>query len=336
MQRCFEEYFRVLKPGRWMTVLFHNSKNAVWIAIQSALEKAGFVVADVRVFDKKQLTMKQQTTTGAVQKDLLISSYRPNGGLEQQFRVHAGSSEGVWDFVRQHLKHLPVFIETAAGAEVIGERQPFLLFDRMVAFHVQRGVGVPIGAAEFYSGLKQKFPERDGMYFLPDQVAEYDRRRLQVKALAQLALFVTDERSAIQWLRQELERQSQTYQQIQPKFLKELHQADHEQLPELQELLHQNFLEDERHRWYVPDPNKQADLEKLREKALLQEFDEYKTSKRLKVFRTEAVRAGFKSAWAARDYQTILSVAAKLPEDVLQEDQTILMYFDNSSMRVGG
>jgi hypothetical protein len=211
-----------------------------------------------------------------------------------------------------------------------------LLFDRMVAFHVQRGVGVPIGAAEFYSGLKQKFPERDGMYFLPDQVAEYDRRRLQVKALAQLALFVTDERSAIQWLRQELERQSQTYQQIQPKFLKELHQADHEQLPELQELLHQNFLEDERHRWYVPDPNKQADLEKLREKALLQEFDEYKTSKRLKVFRTEAVRAGFKSAWAARDYQTILSVAAKLPEDVLQEDQTILMYFDNSSMRVGG
>jgi hypothetical protein len=153
-----------------------------------------------------------------------------------------------------------------------------------------------------------------------------------------LALFVNDERSAIQWLRQELERQPQTYQQIQPKFLKELHQADHEQLPELQELLDQNFLEDERHRWYVPDPNKQLDLEKLREKALLQEFGEYKTSKhkRLKVFRTEAVRAGFKSAWAAREYQTILSVASKLPEDVLQEDPTILMYFDNASMRVDG
>ena len=28
-------------------------------------------------------------------------------------------------------------------------------------------------------------------------------------------------------------------------------------------------------RWYVPDPNKQADLEKLREKALLREFNGY-------------------------------------------------------------
>ena len=26
MTRCFQEYYRVLKPGRWMTVEFHNSK----------------------------------------------------------------------------------------------------------------------------------------------------------------------------------------------------------------------------------------------------------------------------------------------------------------------
>ena len=37
MQRCFEEYHRVLKPGRWMTVVFHNSQNAVWNAIQEAI-----------------------------------------------------------------------------------------------------------------------------------------------------------------------------------------------------------------------------------------------------------------------------------------------------------
>jgi hypothetical protein len=78
------------------------------------------------------------------------------------------------------------------------------------------------------------------------------------------------------------------------------------------------------------------DLEKLREKALLKEFEDYKASKdkRLKVFRTEAVRAGFRSAWASRDYHTIVSVAERLPDAVLQEDQTILMYFDNASMRV--
>ena len=28
MQRCFEEYNRALTPGRWITVVFHNSRNA--------------------------------------------------------------------------------------------------------------------------------------------------------------------------------------------------------------------------------------------------------------------------------------------------------------------
>jgi hypothetical protein len=38
----------VLKPGHWMTVEFHNSKNSVWNAIQEALQHAGFVIADIR------------------------------------------------------------------------------------------------------------------------------------------------------------------------------------------------------------------------------------------------------------------------------------------------
>jgi hypothetical protein len=42
MQRCFEEYHRVLKPGRWMTMVFHNSRNSVWNAIQEAMLAAGF------------------------------------------------------------------------------------------------------------------------------------------------------------------------------------------------------------------------------------------------------------------------------------------------------
>jgi predicted RNA-binding Zn-ribbon protein involved in translation (DUF1610 family) len=40
MTRCFQEYYRVLKPGRWMTVEFHNSKNSIWNAIQEALQHA--------------------------------------------------------------------------------------------------------------------------------------------------------------------------------------------------------------------------------------------------------------------------------------------------------
>jgi hypothetical protein len=91
-------------------------------------------------------------------------------------------------------------------------------------------------------------------------------------------------------------------------------------------------------RWYVPDPNKAGDLEKLRERSLLKEFEDYRASsqKRLKVFRLEAVRAGFKKAWQERDYATIIAVARKVPENVLQEDPKLLMWYDQAVTRIGG
>jgi len=92
-----------------------------------------------------------------------------------------------------------------------------------------------------------------------------------------------------------------------------------------------------RDRWYVPDPNKAGDLEKLRERTLLREFEDYRESKqkRLKVFRLEAVRAGFKKAWQERDYGTIITVAGKIPDDVLQEDPKLLMWYDQALTRTG-
>ena len=56
--------------------------------------------------------------------------------------------------------------------EKIQEREPYLLFDRMVAYHIMNGLSVPIDAPDFYKGLEERFVERDGMYFLRDQVNE--------------------------------------------------------------------------------------------------------------------------------------------------------------------
>ena len=80
MTKCFAEAFRVLKPGRWMTVEFSNTQAAVWNAIQTALQEAGFVVANVSALDKEQGSFKAVTTTTAVKQDLVISAYKPNGG----------------------------------------------------------------------------------------------------------------------------------------------------------------------------------------------------------------------------------------------------------------
>ncbi len=372
MEQRFEEYYRILKPGRWMTVEFSNTKASVWNAIQSALERSGFVVATVTSLDKKQHSFKAVTTPTAMRQDLIISAYKPNGGLEDRFRLEAGTDSGVWDFVRTHLRQLPVFLSRENKAEVITERQNFLLFDRMLAFHVRRSVSVPMSAGEFYSGLVQRFPEREGMYFLPEQVIEYDKKRMTVKEVAQLEIFVVDESSAIQWLKRQLLRKPRSFQDIHPQFLQEIAGwRKHEKLPELSEMLEQNFLcytgagdvpsqihaylstnfkelrnlpkdhaalrAKAKGRWYVPDPNKAADVEMRRTRALLREFDEYRQSpqKRLKLFRLEAVRAGFFKAYQDQDYGTIISVAEKIPEVVLQEDQKLMLWYDQALTRSG-
>jgi hypothetical protein len=188
---------------------------------------------------------------------------------------------------------------------------------------------------------------------------------------ASLSLFVHDEASAIDWLRKLLRDKPQTFQEIHPQFLKEIGGwSKNEKALELSTLLEQNFLRFDgrgevpsqihsylstnwpelrnrpkddpalvmkaRDRWYVPDPNKAGDLEKMREKSLLKEFENYRQSaKKLKVFRIEAVRSGFTRAWQERDYATIIAVAGKIPDDVLNEDPKLIMWYDQAVTRLG-
>jgi hypothetical protein len=86
----------------------------------------------------------------------------------------------------------------------------------------------------------------------------------------------------------------------------------------------------------VPDPNKAQDLEKKREKALLKEFEQYPqhSGRKLKEFRLEVLRAGFKDAWSRKDYQTIIKVAQKIPDEALQEDEKLLLWYDQALTRM--
>ncbi len=336
MLRAFQEYYRVLKPGRWITVEFSNTAAAVWNALQNAIGQAGFVVADVRDLHKQQGSILGYTTTTATRQDLAISAYKPDTPLEKVFELQAGTAHAVWKWVDNHLSQLRVVECHGDRIVTMAERQGYILYDRMVTFHVQRGIIVPLTSAEFHAGLREKLPERDGMYFLPDQVTEYDRKRLEVKEVEQLQLFVSDEKSAIQWVRRQLHEQPMTYQELQPLFLKERVWDKLEQSVELRTILEQNFVEDGKGKWHVPDPKNEAHLEQLRNRALLKEFQQYLDVKgKLKIVRTEALRAGFKDAWQRKDYTTIVQMAKRVPDAVIQEDQALLMYFDNASLMLG-
>lgn len=252
MTKCFSEFERILKPNRWMTVEFHNSKNAVWNSIQTSLNRAGFIIADVRTLNKNQGSFNQvKGASQAIKQDLVISAYKPKESFRKDFQLHAGSVDTAWDFVRQHLANIPVVVVKNDHIEVVAERQAYLLFDRMVAYHIMQGIPVPLDATDFYRGLDEKFLKRDNMYFLPDQVNEYDTARITTEVEnIQFEMFVTNEKSAISWLYQQLDEQfcgPQTYAELQPKFMQEVKAVDkYEQMPELATILEENFLQDEK------------------------------------------------------------------------------------------
>lgn len=373
MQACFTEYARVLKPGKWMTVVFSNSKAAVWNSIQVALQQAGFIVAEVTALDKKQGSFKQVTSANAVKQDLVVSCYKPNGGLEDRFEARGLTDDTAWDFIRTHLKNLAIVKKNKLGGlEIVAERDPRRLFDRMIAWFVRHNTPVPVSSAAFQAGLAERFPERDGMFFLPNQIDEYDKARMQVGNPPQRDLFVDDERTAIDWLTDFLKSKPSTYQEVHPEFTQKTGAGwrKHETKPELARLLDENFLkydgvgpvpsqvhaylssnwkelrnlekghpqltEKARNRWYVPDPNKQQDVEARREKALLREFDIYKAhkGKKLKEIRLEVMRVGFKAAWSVKDYRTIIEVSAKVPDEVWQEDERLMMLHSMAETRL--
>ena len=135
MTRCFSEFYRVLKNGKWMTVEFSNTSSAVWNCIQNSLTKAGFVIASVAALDKKQGSYKALMSTVAVKEDLVISCFKPS---EKLLRELGNDSHGgdTWDFIDEYLTHLPVHIVKGNATTTVIERSPKILYDRLITYYV--------------------------------------------------------------------------------------------------------------------------------------------------------------------------------------------------------
>jgi len=342
MAACFNEYFRVLQPGKWMTVEFSNTSAAVWNGIQTALQRAGFIIANVSALDKQQGSFKAVTTATAVKQDLVISCYKPSDEFENRFNSNQ-SDVAVWDFVAEQLNHLPIHIKQDKSTAAIVERSPKILFDRLISFYLMRGLSVPVDAKEFQEGLKQKFVERDGMFFASEQASEYDEKKAITDGFSKLELdldIIHTEQDALRWLRYRLREKSQTRAELYTSFKKANPVSRKGELIDMDKVLNENFIQEKDGKWRTPDTNEAKDREALRTKVLLKEFDGYVTSinqpraKKLKEVRVEALRAGFKKCWENKDFTTIVTIGDMIPQNILLEDEQLLMYYDIAKDRV--
>lgn len=340
MNDSLNEFYRILKPGKWLTMEFSNTSASVWNSIQNALQGVGFIVANIAALDKKQGSFKAVTTTTAVKQDLVITCYKPSDELTDKMEDYSKSADNVWDFIDEYLLHLPVHIERNNATTTVIERSPKILFDRLISYYVVKGLSIPLDASAFQLGLRERFIERDGMFFTAAQAAEYEEKKVKAPDFVPMGIIISDEANGIEWLKNELRDNPQTYQDLQPKWMKALNGVRKgDKLPGLDEILGENFIQNENGTWRMANINDDVDLEKLRTKALLKEFKLYlevasKPRGKLKDVRVEAVRAGFKQCYSDKNFADIVLVGDRIPQNLLTEDEILLQYYDIASSRV--
>ena len=152
---AFRENFRILKPGRYMTVVFHSAKGEVWNSLRRSILKAGFEIVDSSILAKQQTSFKQTTTTGAVMKDPIIAALKPIVNAAPIPVSGIGTPE---KFLRNRLG--------ALDADEVEERTFDFLFSRYVGSCLASGQDVLVDASEFKELLRGIAEQHDGRWFL--------------------------------------------------------------------------------------------------------------------------------------------------------------------------
>ena len=325
---CFKEFNRILKPNRWITIEFHNSNASIWKIIQNAIIKSGFIIAQVAVLDKVQGTIHQDAKLkGTVKNDLVINAYKPSEDFGKKFLQKSGLNLEL-EFIEMHLNKLPL--------EKNIERTQQMLYSKLLAQYIQNGFEVPnYDAPEFYDLLKRHFVDRGGYWFTFDQVDKFDKKlkfndNIENHDLSQSILGIYDEKTAIIWLSQFLSV-PKSYDEIFINFSKNL-LTSFDKIPELKVLLEENFIF-ENNKFKSPSDFERHQIEKLRNKRLLDEFDlivdaAKSSKKKIREVRKEALSAGLMKLYNEKDVDTIKLIGERIDPQIIESDEDIIAIID--------
>lgn len=309
MKESFAQMHRVLKPQRYLTMVFHNSQKAVWDVIQVGLKEAGFENVGINVLDKQQMSFKALTAEAAVGYDVLLTCYKPN-----KVTPRATSSWTNGDITPRRVEESLTALLSEIPLDEPDKRTAKYLFARLV--EPFRGT-VPMNIENVQALLDERFKRVDQSYYLWDQVPQTTEGWLVITA-------IRSEHELVEFLRQLL-AEPREWDEIHVEILKHLAQPNQIRR-EPREILEENFvLDDESGKWRLPNPDEAQSLAHAKERRLIQEFQsflrEWQENGRLpKLPAQPALKAGMKRLYAEHDYRTLIQLGEKIPESALDAE----------------
>ncbi|TEU16814.1 MAG: DNA methylase [Anaerolineales bacterium] len=241
MTISFREMYRVLKPGRWASVVFHNSDDHVWRAILDATEAAGFELAEINAFDKVQLSFKgirgQKGLERVTNKDIVLNLHKP-------WPAQVPTPNGRTHLVEAEQRVVETVADFLGANPPHGQRTLQHLWNH-VLYDLLRNGSVEVSMADVEAMLahhSQTFKLVDGRYYLRGEAV-----------MGGNVFDLRSDAGAIAWLTAVLSAEPQTTGELIPKWQQETARLGGVDPGRLDRLLEQNFWPDKRTgRWRVP------------------------------------------------------------------------------------
>lgn len=83
MQRSMSECYRVLKPGHWVSLCYHDTSEGTWQLVQDIMAEVGFIPGksgDTAFIDTGGMTYNQTQAEKVTKRDLVINFRKPRPG----------------------------------------------------------------------------------------------------------------------------------------------------------------------------------------------------------------------------------------------------------------
>lgn len=239
MARAFAEMHRVLKPGRWASVVFHNTDDAVWQAIQQGAQGAGFDVVNAMAFDKRQGTFNQVNMgkDSAAGFDVVLNLLKPhtrrvNGSASQAIELDILLVQAISDYL--------------ATSPEPAYRTTQFLHSYAIRHLLESNIVIEKITIPYLEDLlPHHFKLVDGRWYLRgEQVLE-----------GGLGMVIENEANAIAWLTRVLSNETLTTGDLIPQWQIATLGAGADIAKPLEQILEENFWLDERSgRWRIPTP----------------------------------------------------------------------------------
>ncbi len=168
MKQAMSECYRVLKPGRWLSLCYHDTSEGTWALIQDIMSEVGFIVdkSDSALFiDTDQKSYNQKVAEKVTKRDLVINFRKPRPGEISGHIIITGHenkktfTEKVKSIIKENLSSHP-------GSPM--DR----IYDEVVSRMVRRG---EFERHNFLEILEETAEETEHRWYLRETADEIDK-----------------------------------------------------------------------------------------------------------------------------------------------------------------